>query len=58
MELVSSKSEARRLISQGGICLDGKKVENIEFNLKVDRLELGCVVKKGKKIYKKAVLSR
>lgn len=58
MELVSSKSEARRLISQGGICVDGKKVENIEFNLKVDRLELGCVVKKGKKVYKKAVLSR
>lgn len=56
MELVSSKSEARRLILQGGICVDGKKVENIEFNLKREQLEGGCVVKKGKKVYKKAIL--
>ena len=56
MDLASSKGEARRLILQGGISVNSKKVENIEFNIEKKLLKDGCTVKKGKKVFKKAVL--
>ncbi|PLV56614.1 tyrosine--tRNA ligase [Thermotoga sp. SG1] len=34
--VVSSRSEAKRLISQGGVYLDGKRVEDIKFTVKPD----------------------
>jgi len=38
--LVSSRSEARRLIKQGGVYLDGKRVddENLELNVEGEKL--------------------
>ncbi len=54
--LASSKSEARRLITQGGISLDGEKVANIDACVSAKQLQDGIVVKKGKKIFHKVTL--
>lgn len=48
--LVPSSSEARRLISQGGISVNDIKVESIDFNVTADMLNDGVLmIKKGKK---------
>lgn len=50
--LVPSSSEARRLISQGGISVNDIKVESIDFNVTADMLNEGVLmIKKGKKTY-------
>ena len=50
--LVPSSSEARRLISQGGISVNDIKVESIDFNVTADMLNCGVLmIKKGKKTY-------
>jgi tyrosyl-tRNA synthetase len=48
-----SKAEGRRLVQQGGLVLDGEKVEDIAYIVPKTRLEgpEGCLVKKGKKHY-------
>ncbi len=51
-ELVPSKSEARRLIEQGGISIDNIKITDV--NEKVNKDEV--VVQKGKKTFLKIVL--
>ena len=56
MELVQSKGEARRLIQQNGISLNNEKVKNIDLEIDISELQKGCIIKKGKKIYKKAIL--
>ncbi len=55
--LAPSKSEARRLISQGGISVNGEKVTD-EFMPVTAGLFAGgeMMIKKGKKVYHKAVL--
>jgi tyrosyl-tRNA synthetase len=57
-QLVPSKSEARRAVEQGGVTVDGEKVTNIKevFNKEIFGGE-GLVVKKGKKSFKKVILS-
>lgn len=58
LRLVSSKGEARRLIDQGGISVDGEKVTQINYGVPLSSFEKGYVViKKGKKVYHKAVLA-
>lgn len=55
--LAASKSEARRLINQGGISVNGEKIEG-EFTA-VSESMFPCgemMIKKGKKIFHKAVL--
>lgn len=54
--LASSKSEARRLISQGGISIDGNKISDVAYCVNNKAIEKGIVIKKGKKIYKKIIL--
>lgn len=54
--LVTSKSEARRLIQQGGIVIDDAKVESIEDHVTTAQLVNGVKIRKGKKIYHKALL--
>ncbi len=50
--LVPSSSEARRLISQGGISVNDIKVESIDFSVTADMLNDGVLmIKKGKKTY-------
>lgn len=56
MELSSSKGDARRLIIQGGVSLDNKKIESINFEIDKITLQNGCIIKKGKKVYKRAIL--
>ena len=56
--LAASKGEARRLVQQGGVSVCGEKVGDIEakFSCK-DCCGEGAVIKKGKKVYHKALLS-
>jgi tyrosyl-tRNA synthetase len=48
--LAPSKSEARRLVTQGGIAVDDNKVINPSA---VITLEKEIIIKKGKKVYHK-----
>ncbi len=52
-ELAKSKGEARRLIEQGGISVDGEKVADFGYSVSADALQNGIKVKKGKKIFHK-----
>ena len=54
--LCSSNREARQLIQQGGVLLDGEKVTDPATALTVDALKAGVVIKKGKKVYHKVML--
>ncbi len=51
-EFAPSKSEARRLVEQGGISIDGEKVTDTKYVLEKSE----CVIQKGKKVYKKVIL--
>lgn len=55
-KLVPSKREARQLIQQGGILMDGEKVENPTLMITAEQLQNGVVIKKGKKTYHKVQL--
>ena len=49
-KLASSKSEARRLVEQGGVSLDGDKVTDVNAVIKLDKVHK---IKKGKKVFLK-----
>lgn len=51
--IVSTKAEAKRLVKQGGIALDGGKIADIAAEIPISKLDSqeGCVLKKGKKYY-------
>ena len=51
--LAQSKGEARRLIDQGGISIDGEKVASVAAPVSKDALAEGIKLKKGKKIFRK-----
>ncbi|WP_395152041.1 tyrosine--tRNA ligase [uncultured Allofournierella sp.] len=55
-KLAPSKREARQLIQQGGILLDGEKVTDQLLAVTSEQLTDGVVIKKGKKIYHRATL--
>jgi tyrosyl-tRNA synthetase len=55
--LAASKSEARRLVQQGGIHLDDVKVETIEHIITAAQLQTGVKIRKGKKTFHKALLA-
>lgn len=56
-KLVSSKGEARRLIDQGGISIDGNKIKSINYKIQLsDFLSEYIILKKGKKVYHKIKL--
>ncbi len=55
--LAASRGEARRLVQQGGVSVCGEKVTDIEKTFSCDSCcGEGAVIKKGKKVYHKAVL--
>lgn len=54
--LASSKGEARRLIQQGGVSLNGIKVDSIEQTIAKKDLEAGVKIRKGKKIFHRIIL--
>jgi len=56
--LAESKSEARRLVTQGGIQLEGEKVSDIGFMVTADVFKDGALmIKKGKKVYHQIKIS-
>ena len=54
--LATSKGEARRLVQQGGVTLDGEKVTDFFMNVSKDALKNGVKIKKGKKVFHKAII--
>ncbi len=55
--LIPSKKEGRRLIEQGGVSLDDGKVTDVTAKVTKEAFEKGFVViKKGKKVFHKAIL--
>ncbi len=55
--LVPSKAEARRLIQQGGVAVDDEKITDFKADITKDNFAKGYVViKKGKKVFHKAIL--
>ena len=54
--LCPSRGEARRLVQQGGIVVDEKKVESIDESIPQEKFaDDGVIIRKGKKVFHKAV---
>ena len=54
--LVPSKGEGRRLVQQGGIVVNDEKVGSIDAAFTADQLKAGLKIRKGKKVFHKAIL--
>ncbi|MGN0686318.1 MAG: tyrosine--tRNA ligase, partial [Gemmiger sp.] len=54
--LCASNREARQLVQQGGVLVDGEKVTDPKTALSEEALRAGVVIKKGKKVYHKVSL--
>ncbi len=54
--LCRSRSEARRLVTQGGVMVNDKKVDSIDTNFDKDDFKDRFVIKKGKKTFLKVTL--
>lgn len=54
--LVTSKSEARRAIEQGGVAIDGEKVTDMNKQIIEEELKKGIVLARGKKNFRKIEL--
>ena len=58
VNLVSSKSEARRLIQQGGCYINDKRVETIELRIDLSFSDgNGIILRAGKKRYHRIVIA-
>ena len=56
--LAPSKGEGRRLVQQGGVSIDGNKIDDIAYTITRDIFADGkIVVKKGKKVFLKIVIA-
>lgn len=56
-KLAPSKAEAKRLIIQGGILLNDRKVESFDAAAGIAAFTDEMIIKKGKKIYQRFILS-
>ena len=54
--LCGSNREARQLVQQGGVLVDGEKITDPKAVLTIEKLTEGVVIKKGKKVYHKITL--
>jgi tyrosyl-tRNA synthetase len=54
--LCKSNGEARRLVQQGGVFVADEKVQDAAATVSEDQLRGGVVIRKGKKVFHKAVL--
>ena len=54
--LIPSKGEGRRLVQQGGVMLDDRKVESIDEAVTEAQLREGVKIRKGKKVFHRALL--
>ena len=57
LKLAASKSEARRLVTQGGVSIDGAAVSDIGYMVPKDAFKEGVKIRKGKKVYHRAVIT-
>ena len=55
-KLVPSRSEGRRLIEQGGMLVNGEKIASFDTKISKEALAEGVKIKKGKKVFHKAIL--
>ena len=55
-KLCGSNREARQLVQQGGVLVDGERVTDPTFGLTAEQLQNGVVLKKGNKTYHKVML--
>ena len=55
-KLIPSKGEGRRLVQQGGVMVNEEKVESIDASYTAEQLKEGLKIRKGKKVYHKAIL--
>ena len=55
-KLAPTKSEARRLVQQGGVFVNDEKVPGIDTKFTAEQLQAGLKIRKGKKVFHKAVL--
>ena len=51
-----SKSEARRLVQQGGVLVNDEKVAGIDVTFDEAQLKEGLKIRKGKKVFHKAII--
>ena len=54
--LIPTRSEGRRLIQGGGLVIDEQKITDINVSYTAEALRTGLKIRKGKKIYHKAVM--
>lgn len=54
--LVPSKSEARRLINQGGVHVNDESIDDINAQITKELFEDKVIIRKGKKTYHKAII--
>ena len=55
-KLAPSRSEAKRLVIQGGVMIDEAKVEAFTAQVDAEALTAGIVIRKGKKVFHKFIL--
>ena len=55
--IAASKSEARRLVQQGGVFVNDAKVESMEYEITAEQLKDDIKIRKGKKTYHKALMN-
>jgi tyrosyl-tRNA synthetase len=54
--LIASRGEGRRLIQQNGVTADDEKIANLDVSFTAEQLKAGIKLRKGKKIFHKAIL--
>jgi tyrosyl-tRNA synthetase len=55
-EIATSRSEVRRLIQQNGLSINDEKVKSLDAYITREQLVEGVKIRKGKKIFHKAIL--
>ena len=55
--LAPSNKQARQLVEQGGVFVNDEKVPAAQFTVSEDDLRQGVKIRKGKKVFHKAVLA-
>ncbi|GHU63024.1 tyrosine--tRNA ligase 1 [Clostridia bacterium] len=56
-KLAPSRSEARRLVLQGGISVNDEKIAQVEHRFGSEEIQKGLLIRKGKKVYHQVLLN-